>query len=411
MEITALPVEDRLVTLHKVTRQQPRLYARSKQYITGAKARIIFSLIGLQLFFQTLLKYHSVKESLMVLRRLSTLRRLINDGKPVSRYVKAAGKYYYSMYVPGFPSRALTSMYDFEMERIKPRGKKNAYLRFAFLAVTRKCPLHCEHCFESENLNGKELLAYSDLRSAIRSLKKAGAVQVFLSGGEPMVRLKDILKLAEEFHHEIDLWVLTSGFNASRENIFKLKQSGITGLFVSLDHHAESFHNIFRGSSSAFDNAQAAIKNARALDMPVAMSVCVTRSFANENDLMKYAALAKSLDASFIQLLEPKMTGNYSEKDILLQDEHKKVIEEFVYRINSEKQFKDYPIALYHGYQQRQVGCFAAGNRSLYIDSCGDILSCPFCHHKSGNILQGNFDDAIKAMRTIGCTDYKSAEI
>ncbi|MBK5286014.1 MAG: radical SAM protein [Bacteroidia bacterium] len=383
----------------------------SQQYINGVRAKIIFSLVSIQLVFQSILKYRSLKDAYHVLRKLSKLRMLINDGRSVSRYVKAQGKYYYSMYVPGFPSRQLNRMYDFEMERIKPTGKRTPYLRFAFLAVTRKCPLKCEHCFEAENLNKKEVLAYDDLRNAILRLKDAGVVQIFLSGGEPMLRVKEILKLAEEFHHELDLWVVTSGFNASNENLLLLRQAGIRGLFVSLDHYDKSLHNIFRGSNSAYEDALAAIRNARSLGMPVAMSVCVTRSFANENDLMKYAGLAKSLDTSFIQLLEPKVVGNYAGKDVLLNDEHKKVIEKFTQQINNDKNFRDYPLALYHGYHQRQVGCFAAGNRSLYIDSCGDILSCPFCHHKSGNILKDNLIDAIETARGIGCTDYKSAEI
>jgi len=314
------------------------------------------------------------------------------------------------MYAPGFPSKAFSRMYDFEMERILPTGKMNPLLRFVFLAITSKCPLKCEHCFESENLNRKELLSYDDLRKTIIELKAAGIVQVFLSGGEPMLRVKDIVKLAREFRDEMELWVLTSGFNATEENILLLKNSGITGLFVSLDHYDKSKHNNFRGSREAYDQAVSAIRNTRKLDMPVAMSVCVTHAMANEYDLLQYARLAKELDASFIQLLEPKQVGNFSDKDVLLNEEEKKVIEFFSHRINSENRYSDFPVVLYHGYHQRQVGCFAAGNRSLYIDSRGDILSCPFCHHKSGNVLTDNIDEAIACVKSKGCTDFRVAE-
>ena len=63
-----------------------------------------------------------------------------------------------------------------------------------------------------------------------------------------------------------------------------------------------------------------------------------------------------------------------------MQEAEESIKKEFV-------KYKKYPILLYHGYHQRRVGCFA-GSRSVYIDSAGDVHSCPFCHTKSFNIIQ-----------------------
>ncbi len=110
---------------------------------------------------------------------------------------------------------------------------------------------------------------------------------------------------------------------------------------------------------------------------------------------MPYMEFAKALGVHFVQMLEPRSIGHYEGKDVLLQEKHIKTLEEFFKEINHSKKYKEYPILLYHGYHQRRIGCFA-GSRSVYIDSAGDVHSCPFCHTKSFNIIelirQGNMD-------------------
>jgi MoaA/NifB/PqqE/SkfB family radical SAM enzyme len=339
------------------------------------------------------------------------MRGLINEGKRPGKFIRSGDKSYSHMYVPGFPSGASDRMYKFEMNRIFSEDDNNSLLRFVFLAITRKCPLKCEHCFEWENLNKKETFNYEQLENVVYKLKEAGVVQIFLSGGEPMIRVKEIEKLCKKFSRDIDFWVVTSGFNATFDNLKILKNAGVSGISVSIDHYEKSIHNSFRGSPKAFDDAIATVKNARLLDLPVTMSVCVLKSFANETDLMNYINFAKSLDASFVQFLEPKAVGNYASKDVLLNDSHKEIIRNVTLKINTQSEYFDYPIMMYHGYHHKQVGCFAAGNRSLYIDSSGDVLSCPFCHNKAGNILKDDFHTLVGTIKGIGCTDYKTAEI
>jgi hypothetical protein len=70
---------------------------------------------------------------------------------------------------------------------------------------------------------------------------------------------------------------------------------------------------------------------------------------------------------------------------VLLEEVHIQQLEHFFKSINSDKQFKDFPFVMYHGFHQRRVGCYA-GSRSIYIDSAGDVNACPFCHTKSYNV-------------------------
>jgi MoaA/NifB/PqqE/SkfB family radical SAM enzyme len=74
--------------------------------------------------------------------------------------------------------------------------------------------------------------------------------------------------------------------------------------------------------------------------------------------------------------------------------------------MNYNSKYNNYPLICYHGYHQRQQGCFAAGNRSFYVDPDGDINACPFCQKKSGNVLDSNFDTSIKELQNSGCHQF-----
>lgn len=350
----------------------------------------------------------SVIKSLHLLKELGKLQKKVWGQLP-RKWAVASCKKYFMLYAPGLPSSHLNRMYQMELSRLQHNGSGNE-LRFAFFAVTKKCPLNCEHCFEWDKLHSKELLSYDDLRNVVLKLKAINIVQLHLSGGEPMLRVNDIAKLAMEFSNDMEFYVLTSGFNATKKNIQLLKDAGVTGLVVSIDHYDKSIHNTFRGSANSYDDAVNAVKYARECDMLVTLSVCVTRAMAVFNELYNYACFAKDIGASFIQLLEPKKAGRYSGKDVQLSKEQIKTLCNFYYQLNFNAAYSAFPIVVYHGYYQKQVGCFSAGNRSVYIDTNADVLFCPFCHQKSGNILNGSPQEIIPLMQTQGCPTYGNAK-
>ena len=93
-------------------------------------------------------------------------------------------------------------------------------LHMAFVAITKKCPLACEHCFEWDNLNKREKLSLSDLKKIVYSLQEKKIAQIHFSGGEPMLRVQDMLEVLQTAKPGTDFWVITSGYNFTAENAF-----------------------------------------------------------------------------------------------------------------------------------------------------------------------------------------------
>jgi MoaA/NifB/PqqE/SkfB family radical SAM enzyme len=102
---------------------------------------------------------------------------------------------------------------------------------------------------------------------------------------------------------------------------------------------------------------------------------------------LPYMDFARRLGVQFVQVLEPRQIGHYANKEVLLEEQHIRLLEEIFTAVNHSPKYKDHPTMLYHGYHQRRVGCFS-GSRSVYVDSAGDVHACPFCHTKSYNIIE-----------------------
>jgi MoaA/NifB/PqqE/SkfB family radical SAM enzyme len=245
--------------------------------------------------------------------------------------------------------------------------------------------LRCEHCFEWDNLNKKETFTAKELDLIVDHYKKQGMFQMHLSGGEPMLRVREMVELLNKHGNNVDFWVLTSGFNCTRENLSLLKQAGLKGIVVSIDHYIAELHDAFRRKAGSYDAALKAVQYAQELQLATAISICVTKSFLAAGHLWPYAEFARELGVEFVQLLEPRNIGNYKDQDVLLDEMHIQMLEDFFKSVNHSKETSNYPTFSYHGFHQRRVGCFA-GSRSIYIDSAGNVHSCPFCHTAAYNI-------------------------
>ncbi|MBK6364942.1 MAG: radical SAM protein [Saprospiraceae bacterium] len=88
-------------------------------------------------------------------------------------------------------------------------------------AITNKCPLHCEHCFEWDNLNKEEHLTTAEIINTVHKFQDYGTTQVMFSGGEPMLRIHDIYQTLQAAKPGTDFWIITSGLGFSLERAKK----------------------------------------------------------------------------------------------------------------------------------------------------------------------------------------------
>lgn len=323
----------------------------------------------------------------------------------LTKAAKVDGRYFWRLGTPGFPSPATKKMHQFEVNRFFPE-EKEVGLRTLLFAITNKCPLNCEHCFEWDNLNKKEQLSTQDIIDTVHKYQDYGATQVMFSGGEPMLRIHDIYEVLKAARPGTDFWIITSGLGFSKERAAKLKKLGLTGVMVSLDHFDPSRHNEFRGFQDAWDWAYQAVINANQVGLVTTLALCSTRSFTTRSNLEKYMELAKSWGVTFVQLIEPRATGRYASKDVELSREMIRILDETYLDYNNLNKYKLYPIINYLGYHQRKVGCYGAGDRFFYIDTDGFAHICPYCSGKVANVRDHSAKEVIDLLTKNACPAF-----
>jgi MoaA/NifB/PqqE/SkfB family radical SAM enzyme len=360
--------------------------------------RLIFSY-----WSEALKNYGSFRKSRQSLRKLQKLKRSYFGRRKLSKISKVNGKYFWVVGSPSMFSPAMKNFIRFGLNKMIPFDPPYQGIQVIFLGMTRKCPLRCEHCFEGPNLSSRETITSDELIEIVRFFQKSGVAQIQLTGGEPMARYEDIIRILREAQHNTEFWLNTSGYFLDSARAQELRNEGLTGVIVSLDHFDEEKHNTFRKNPRAYGWAINASKSVVKAGMPLTLSICVTKEFITEANLMKYASLGKDLGASFIQLLEPKATGFYKGSDVVISPDHKKVLYDFYDKMNNDPYYQAWPIINYHGFHQERSGCMGAGDRFLYINSLGHIQACPFCDHSFGSVLEVNRNKYLETLKEEGC--------
>ncbi|MCS4434252.1 radical SAM protein [Aquiflexum gelatinilyticum] len=324
--------------------------------------------------------YASLKKTKIALGGLQEFKRKAFGKNGRRKFSVKNNQYWFGLYVPPFPSRNFDRLILTELNRYVPHSLPiNAYQQVNF-AITTKCPMRCEHCFEWDNLNLRETFSLSQLQEIVKKLQNNGLGHISLSGGEPLVRFEDMLELIKSGEKSTEWWVLTSGFNLTDQKAIQLKKAGATGIVISLDHHDPEINNKFRGHKDAFGHAVRAAEATVKAGLSLAISVCVTRENANREFLMNHTTLCESLGADFIQWLEPRAEGHFRDKEVMLQPDQITILEELFVEFNHDPKNNHFPPVMYHGYHQRRVGCMSGGKFSFYVDALGMVHSCPFCH-------------------------------
>jgi MoaA/NifB/PqqE/SkfB family radical SAM enzyme len=363
---------------------QPKPITTHHNSLNTVEKWFVLILIKLRIFFIACITLKSAKKIKNAFISLLKLRDSTWGGNLKKMY-KVDGKYYFNLYTPGWPSAAYDDVIKSELQRYDANVNVSNKLKFIFFAITRKCPMACEHCFECDNLNQKETFTKNELIKIVDFYQNQGINQIQFSGGEPLVRIHDLIDVINYAQKRSECYIVTSGFNLSPVNAMLLKNAGCKGIIVSIDHYVPELHDKFRHHPDIFNKAVAGVKASINAGIVTALSVCTTMEFLDGDHLYPYFEFAKNLGVQFVQILEPKAIGNYSNKGELLKEMHLKQLEEFFTTVNHTAFYKNYPTVMYHGYHQRRVGCFS-GSRSLYIDSAGDVNACPFCHTKSYNV-------------------------
>jgi PqqA peptide cyclase len=166
--------------------------------------------------------------------------------------------------------------------------------------LTYRCPLHCVFCYNPVDFATQaQELATEDWLRVLREGRELGAVQLGLSGGEPLLRddLEAIVAGARRLGYYSNL--LTSGVGLTAERAAALKAAGLDHVQLSFQDSTREMNDFLSHTKTfALKNRVAAIIKANG--WPMVMNVVIHR--LNIDHLDRIIGMAHELGAEYLEL-------------------------------------------------------------------------------------------------------------
>jgi PqqA peptide cyclase len=175
------------------------------------------------------------------------------------------------------------------------------------LELTYRCPLHCVFCYNPTDFarTGPELDTADWLR-VLREARALGAVQLGLSGGEPLAR--DDLEVIVAEAHTLGFYInlITSGIGMTAARIAALKAAGLDHIQLSFQDSTREM-NDFLSSTRTFELKSKVAALIRAHDYPMVLNVVLHRH--NIDHVAEILAMAEAMGAQYVELANTQYYG------------------------------------------------------------------------------------------------------
>jgi MoaA/NifB/PqqE/SkfB family radical SAM enzyme len=272
----------------------------------------------------------------------------------------------------------------------------------ATIAVTYACQCDCAHCSAEPRRagDGNGALTFDELADAIRQTVDLGTTSLVLTGGEPLLhpRLLDLIRSVDRTRALCTMF--TNGEYLDEACVARLKDAGLFGLFVSLDHATAGAHDGNRARPGLFDKAVQGLVNCRNAGLPTGISTYVTREkLAGEMD--ELMELGRRLGVLEVFVFDVTPSGRLKDRpDCVLTDGEVAAMKALRLRYH---ELPDYPRIIHQtmfsgmAYPCVAEGCPAAMVQ-LHIRANGDVTPCDFTPLAFGNIRRTPLSDIWRAM-------------
>ncbi len=271
------------------------------------------------------------------------------------------------------------------------REKEQCNVPWAILLdPTSACNLKCKGCWASEYGN-KLNLSLETIDSIIKQGKKLGVYFYIYTGGEPLVRKKDLIKICE-MHSDCAFLSFTNGTLIDEEFCKEMLRVKNFVPAISLDGFEEA--NDARRGEGVYQK----IKNAMALlkenKLPFGVSTCYTSQNVDDVSSEEYFDYIIDNGALFAWFFHYMPVGNDADVELLPRPEQR---EKMYHAIREFRNSKPLFTMDFQNDAEYVDGCIAGGRRYLHINAKGDVEPCVFIHYSNANIHEVSLLEALKS--------------
>ena len=222
----------------------------------------------------------------------------------------------------------------------KMREKYNCNVPWLILMdPTSACNLHCTGCWAAEYGNRLNL-TFDEMDNLICQGKEMGIYFYMFTGGEPLVRKADLIRLAEK-HYDCAFLSFTNGTLVDETFCADLKRVGNLYLAISLEGFETA--NDGRRGPGVFDKVKHAMQLLKEHNLPFGISTCYTSMNYKDITSEEFYDMIIEAGALFIWFFHYMPVGNDAAPELMPNPEQRKAVYERIRAFRSSNLQSGFP--------------------------------------------------------------------
>ncbi|PHU33925.1 radical SAM protein [Pseudobutyrivibrio ruminis] len=247
---------------------------------------------------------------------------------------------------------------------------------------TMACNMHCIGCW-SGTYGHKANLTFEDMDKIVTEGKELGVYLYMMTGGEPMVRKADIIKLCEK-HNDCFFAAYSNSTLIDEELCKKVVELGNLTFMLSIEGTPET--NDARRGDGHYEAVMKAMDLLKKYGIIYGTSICYTRDNIEAVTSDEFLRFISEKGARFGFYFHYMPVGNNAVPELMpTVEQRKNMIERIRFVRSNESDIEFFPMDFQND-GEYVGGCIAGGRNYFHINSNGDAEPCVFIHFSDSNI-------------------------
>lgn len=258
------------------------------------------------------------------------------------------------------------------------------------LDPTSACNLRCTGCWAAE-YGDKLNLSYEELDAVVRQANELGTCFFLFSGGEPLVRKRDIIRLCEA-HPDCQFAAFTNGTLIDEQ--FADDMLRVKNFIPAISVEGFEADTDFRRGKGTFAQVERAMALLKEKKLPFGISCCYTSKNVDMIGSEEYFDQMIAWGARFCWFFTYMPVGRDAAPELMVSAQQRKFMYEQVHKFRQTK-----PLFTMDFWNDGEYvnGCIAGGRVYLHINANGDCEPCAFIHYSDANIRTHTLLEALQA--------------
>ena len=249
---------------------------------------------------------------------------------------------------------------------------------------TSACNLHCTGCWAAE-YGHKLNLTFDELDNIVTQGKELGVYFYMMTGGEPLVRKADIIRLCEK-HNDCAFHCYTNGTLVDEKLCEDMKRVGNLSLSISLEGFEDA--NDFRRGEGVYNKVLHAMDLLHENGLIFGNSVCYTSKNMDAVTSDEFFDLLIEHGSRFAWYFHLMPVGMKASPELMPTKEQREYIYHRIREVRGFTGGKEIFVMDFQNDGEYVGGCIAGGRNYCHINPKGDVEPCVFIHYSGANIRE-----------------------